>query len=179
MVKETIKESRMVHTGRYLKVRVDRVKVGSGEHVYDLVLHPGAVAILPVTPDGRILLEKQYRHALGQTILEIPAGTLEEGETPEDCAKRELMEETGYRPTHLIKLGVVYTAPGYSNERIHLFYAKVIKEKGGPAPEPDETITVGSYTMSHVSSMVRRGLLLDSKSLSALFIAERLGLVRL
>ncbi|MDG6934059.1 MAG: NUDIX hydrolase [Nitrososphaerota archaeon] len=172
-------ESRLVHTGRYLKVRVDRVRSGKREITYDLVEHPGAVAVLPVTQDGQILLERQYRHALGVSILEIPAGTLEPGEKPVECAKRELIEETGFAAVSIRKLGVIYMAPGYSNEVIHIFFARIKSNGRGPSPEPDESITISEYAPDEVMDLVKSGKLMDAKSLAALFIAERLQLLQL
>ena len=111
-------------SGGLLHVVVDRYKLPDGEiAVRELVLHPGAAAVLPILPDGRILLVEQFRAPVGKTLVEIPAGKLEPGETPLACARRELREETGYEADEFSAMFSILTTPGFSDERIHLFRA--------------------------------------------------------
>lgn len=160
-------ETRLVHQGRVVRVSVDRVRLPNGVAVdLDMVRHPGAAAVVPFQDDDRILLVRQYRWAAGGFIYEIPAGKLD-GEDPETCARRELEEEVGMRAGLLTSLGSVLTAPGFTDERIHLFAARNLT----PVPsrlEPDEVLEVVSRSLEEVLSMVRRGDIDDGKSLAAL-----------
>jgi ADP-ribose pyrophosphatase len=117
--------SRLLHEGRNFDFLVDDVTLPSG-HVTqrDIVRHPGAVAIVPVLGNGRVALIRQYRYAAGKMLLEIPAGTPEQGELPLECAARELKEETGYEAEEIEPLLRCFMAPGYSDEVIHFFVAK-------------------------------------------------------
>ncbi len=121
-------KSKTVWRGRFFAFRSDEVELPDGKvTVRDIVEHPGAVAIIPILSDGRILLVRQYRYAVGKELLEIPAGTMEAGESPQECAKRELSEETGYEAERIMELTRFYTAPGYSSELIHIFVARGLK----------------------------------------------------
>ena len=117
-------------SGRLLRLELDRVKEPAGPGDYgpvvrrEVVRHPGAVAIVAVTPERKLVLVRQYRYAAGRFLLEIPAGTLEPGENPEDAARRELREETGYSAESLRSLGAFFSAPGFCDEVIHLFRAE-------------------------------------------------------
>src|SRR5262249_53704279 len=121
---ETVIGSQSIYEGRIVHLRVDTVRLPNGkESKREIVAHRGAVCIVPVRDDGKILLVQQFRLAAGKTLLEIPAGTLEEGEGPALCAERELEEETGYRAAKLVPLFQAYLAPGYSTELIYAFLA--------------------------------------------------------
>src|SRR6056297_1918369 len=129
--KEEIIESNYIYKGAILNLRKDKVKLFN-EHKTnrEVVEHSGGVSIIPITKEGKILLVKQYRIAVDETLLELPAGKLEENEDVKLCALRELEEETGYRPEMIEKLFHFYTTPGYSSENLHLFIAKGLKHYG-------------------------------------------------
>ena len=128
--------SKLLHEGRHFSFLRDEVELPDGYRTYrDTVRHPGSVAIVPVLPDGRIIMVRQYRYAAGRELLEIPAGTLELGEPILDCAMRELKEETGYEAETFKPLLSCYMTPGYSNEIIHFFVAKGLMEAAG---EPEQ-----------------------------------------
>ncbi|MEM4250704.1 MAG: NUDIX hydrolase [Candidatus Bathyarchaeia archaeon] len=160
--------SRRIYDGKVIGLRVDRVQLPSGE-VFDreVVEHRGAVAMLPMLDDGRLLLIRQYRHPVGKILLEIPAGTLSEGETPEDCARRELVEETGYTAEDLEELFSCFLAPGYSSEKIHLFLASRLR-KVGDNPEIDEFIQLEPTEIKDAEAMIKRGEIMDAKTISAI-----------
>ncbi len=161
----TTVQRREIYEGRVLHVVVDDVRDGGGTtHTRELVLHPGAAAIVPVLADGRVILIKQYRHATGGDIWEIPAGTLEPPESPEACAARELTEETGYRADRLTPLGEFYTAPGFCSERMHLFLATELRA-GDQRLDHDERITVHAAAPDEVAAMVADGRIADAKTL--------------
>src|SRR6266702_8300139 len=140
---EQVTSSRIVYSGRILKLRQDEVRLlpTGRETSREIIEHPGSVGIVPILEEGRIVLIRQFRLAAGEIIWEIPAGTLEKGEAPEACARRELEEETGYRGEIFKPLFECYLAPGYSMELMHFFVAsslKVMKQ----ATEEDEIISV-------------------------------------
>ncbi len=157
--------SRLLHEGRNFDFLVDEVELPNG-HVTqrDIVRHPGAVAIVPLLGDVRVALVRQYRYAAGKTLLEIPAGTLEQGEPPLECAARELREETGYKAQELEPLLSCFMAPGYSDEVIHFFVARGLSVVGDD-PEDDEEITLESYSLEEVRRMIVDNVIEDSKTI--------------
>ena len=157
--------SRLIHEGRNFRFLQDEVELPSGLRTHrDIVRHPGAVAIVPVLPDGRIFLVRQYRYAIGKPLLEIPAGTLEDGENPLECARRELREETGYEASELKALLSCYTAPGYSDEIIHFFEARGLT-KVGMSPEEDENIEVEVSELGAIVRMIEENVIKDAKTI--------------
>jgi ADP-ribose pyrophosphatase len=148
-------------------------------HVKEVIVHPGAVVILPVLDDGNIILIRNDRVAVGDTLWELPAGTLEPPEPPEECAARELIEETGYRvrtpgspgspgsPAGIVKLTEFYTSPGICTEKMFAFVARDI-EHVGQALEATEQITVESVSVDGALDMIRRGEVRDGKTIATL-----------
>ncbi|MBA3853345.1 MAG: ADP-ribose pyrophosphatase [Gemmatimonas sp.] len=169
---------------RFLDAHVDQVRYPDG-NVGDQVLiyHPGAAAVLPVLsdfdgPDPQLLLIKQYRYATGGYLWEIPAGRLEPNERPEECARRELLEEVGCRCERLVPLTSIWTAPGFTNEKIHLFAATGLTQ-GESAREADEFMEVHPLAMSRVLAMIRDGEITDAKTISTiLYVAGFDGVLR-
>jgi len=135
-----------------------------------VVLHPGAVAILPIFHDERILLVRQYRHPVNAPLWEIPAGKLERGEDALTCAKRELLEETGYEATTWEELLSFYTSPGFCDEQITLFLAQELSKATGPAP--GEIAAQGLFHPRQLEEMAESGEIRDGKTLLALLLAE-------
>jgi ADP-ribose pyrophosphatase len=170
--------SRRVYTGRVISLDIDTVRFPDGSTgELEMIRHPGASAVVPFLndprdPDPEILLLKQYRHAAGDYLYEIPAGRLAPGEDPESCAARELREETGCDAAHLEHLVTVYTTPGFTDERIHLFLATGLLE-GDTAHEPDEFITMESHALSVALEMIRRGTIRDCKTAVAILYTAR------
>lgn len=168
--KEKLLERRAAYEGRMLHVYSDRVEIGGRETTREVVLHPGACAILPVTEKKEILFVRQYRYAAEETLLEIPAGKIDPGEAPDVCAARELTEETGFRAERLRKLGAVFTTPGFCNEKIHLYLA----DRLVPAHQhldTDEFLDVVKIPLDEALEMIRNGEISDAKTLSAFAIA--------
>jgi ADP-ribose pyrophosphatase len=165
-MEETL-SSRVIHTGRSFSFKTDQVRLPSGRVVErDTVDHPGAVAVVAV--DGpEIVMVRQYRHAAGKELLEIPAGTLEPGEEPDACAARELQEETGYKAKMWRRLLSCYTAPGYSSEVIHIYAAESL-EAVGSNPEEDESINVERVTFDAALKMIEDNTIEDSKTITGL-----------
>ncbi|MEM0118297.1 MAG: NUDIX hydrolase [Conexivisphaerales archaeon] len=179
MKERSLLSSRVVYRGRHIAVREDDVKEDGNLHRYEIVEHPGAVAVLVVDEkDGCLIFERQYRYSLKEYLYEIPAGTLEEGEQPERCARRELMEETGYLGEDMRRLVSIRTSPGYTNEILHIFYCRA-SGRIESRPEVDEEIEVVKLKPKDVGMMVKNGEIVDSKTLAALLVAEALRLVEL
>lgn len=168
-------QSEIIYPGRAFTIRRDRVRLPDGRTTnLDIVEHVGSVVILPVDEEGRLLFVRQYRHAAGLDLLELPAGTLNGDEAPEACAHREVREETGMAAGQLEHLGGFYLAPGYSTEYMHVFLATGLY----PAPlaaDADEFLSVEKVPLAEALKLPARGLLPDAKSLAALFLVrERL-----
>lgn len=164
--------SETVHRGRLLTVRVDTVRLASGREAgREVVEHPGAIALVPLLPDGRVVLVRQWRHAVGAMLLEVPAGTREPDEPPERTAARELTEETGYTADRIIPLGPFFTAPGFCTEQIHCYLALGL-HAGNATPEDDEGITLEHLPLADAAIAVARGDLQDAKSIAALAMAQ-------
>lgn len=139
---------------------------------YEIVRHPGGAAVLPLLSDDRIVLLHQFRPAIGESLWEIPAGRLDEGEAPEACAIRELEEEAGYRAECLEKIAEIYPAVGYCDELIHLFVARNLTQVPY-AREHDEYIETVSLPLSEAIAMVQRGEIRDAKTQLALLMVEK------
>lgn len=164
--------SEILYQGRLSAVR-DTVEHPDGRrHLHETIVHPGAVVILPLTANGTIVFVEQYRHSLGRSILELPAGTLEVGESPAICAERELMEEIGMAPGELLSLGTLYPAPGFCTEVQHLFFARNLRPQKA-TPDEDEVITTVELSQSEIDKRILDGSLNDAKSL-ALVLRARL-----
>jgi ADP-ribose pyrophosphatase len=164
------------HEG-WVTIRVDTVRYPSGrEATIDVVEHPGAVVLVPIDGQGRLLFVRQYRHATGRRLLELPAGTLEPGEDPEVCAQRELQEETGFRAARIERLGGFFTAPGYCDEYLHVFLASGLSESALDGDE--EHIEPVAVAIDDALRMVASGEIEDAKTIAALLMYLQLrGLV--
>ena len=169
--KEKLIHRRPAFEGRMLHVYDDDVEIGGRKAHREVVLHPGASAILPVTDEGEVLFVRQYRYAVEQPLLEIPAGKLDPGEDPDTCAARELTEETGYTTEHLQKLGYVYTTPGFCNETIHLYLADHLVA-GKQHLDPDEYLDVIRIPLEEVWQRIAQGEICDAKTLAAFAMAR-------
>jgi ADP-ribose pyrophosphatase len=167
---EVIRSER-VFQGRAFDVRVDQVRRPNGVvSQLDLVEHIGAVALVPRDDRGRLWFVRQYRHPSGKRLLELPAGTLEPGEPPEECAYRECREEIGMAPGRLERLGGFYLAPGYSTEYLHVFLASQLE----PAPLPgdeDEQLEIEQLQLDQALQRIQRGEIEDAKTLAGLLLA--------
>jgi ADP-ribose pyrophosphatase len=169
--------SRRAYTGRVISLDVDQVRFPDGTTgELEIIRHPGASAIVPVLTDlagsdPQLLLLRQYRYAAAGTLYEIPAGRLDPGELPEGCARRELLEETGCTAASIVPLTSMFTTPGFTDERIHLFLATGLT-RGEARREADEFIEVETVALSAALQMVENGTIQDAKTaLGILFTA--------
>ncbi|MBN2476837.1 MAG: NUDIX hydrolase [Pirellulales bacterium] len=156
---ETLFEGSRFRVQRVVQVTPDGV-----DHVREIVRHPGAVTILPLLADGRLCFVRNFRVAVDRTLIELPAGTLEPGEDPEETARRELAEETGYRAASLRRLATFFMSPGILDERMHLYLATSLTP-GPTALEPGEDIQTLLATWEEAMEMTRDGRICDAKTL--------------
>jgi ADP-ribose pyrophosphatase len=179
---ERLVASELLHRGRFLEFRVDTVERADGRRAQrDVAVHPGAVAIVAVDPEGRVLLVRQYRHPAGRALLEVPAGTLDrdpasgETEDPDAAARRELEEETGYRAAGWERLTDFWTAPGFATERIFLYLATDLTAAGPDrrAPDEDESLELVRLPWREAVAAAERGDIRDAKSLIGINWLER------
>ena len=158
--------------GRAFAIRRDWMKTPDGrETKFDIIEHGGSVVIIPLDSDGNLLFVRQYRHATGQDLLELPAGTLEKNEDPDVCAAREIREETGFAAGKLEQLGQFYLAPGYSTEFMVVYLATDLTHDPLEA-DADEFLSVERIPFAQALEMARRGEMPDAKSLAALFLCQ-------
>ena len=163
-----------VFSGRIIEARVDTVLMPDGKQITrEVVQHPGAVAIIPIDKEDNVLLVRQYRYPAGQSLLELPAGVVEAGESPDDTAQRELQEEIGYATRDLRALGGVYSSPGFCTEFLYLYIARDLVPSKLPADD-DEDISVETIPMSRVDRLIRLGEIQDAKSVAGLLMARYL-----
>jgi ADP-ribose pyrophosphatase len=170
---EQVLQTDEIYRGRKIGLRVDQVRMADGrETTREVVFHPGAVAIVPFLPDGRVIMIRQYRHATGEVLLELPAGTRDvPGEAPIDTAARELIEETGYRAGQLIHLADFYTAPGFCNELMSLYVATDLAP-GDQNLMDDEAIGVELLSLNEAHGLIAAGTIRDAKTIVGLFMAR-------
>lgn len=170
-------DSRRIYTGKVLNLDVDRVRFPDGSvGELEIIRHSGASAVVPILSDPagddpHLLLIKQYRYAASGYVYEIPAGRLDPGEAPEDCARRELREETGCSAERVDFLITMYTTPGFTDERIHLFMATGLTP-GETGHESDEFLTLEPVPLARALEMIRDGVIQDGKTaLGILYVA--------
>jgi len=176
-VEKTI-DSVRAFNGKLLKLDVLGVELPSGKKsVREIVRHPGAVAVWAVTPDGRFVFVNQYRKAAEQETLEIVAGTKDKIESAEDCAIREISEETGYDVEHIAHIGTIFSSPGYSDEKIDIFYAKLMTSKNSIKPDPDEIINTVFMWRHEFETLVKECKIKDSKTLAAWAMVLLMGVL--
>lgn len=169
---ETVLASERVYEGRLINLRVDQIRTSAGvESVREIVEHPGAVGVVPLDAEGRVLLVQQYRHAARGLTIEVPAGVLQPDEDPLLAAQRELREETGYRAGRLDRLGGLRTGPSFNTEYIHLYLAQQLVPDR-LAMDSDEAIDVLRVTLAQALAMIQSGAIDDAKTVSAVLLTR-------
>jgi ADP-ribose pyrophosphatase len=163
----------IVHVGRRIRVAVDTTTTPDGTVITrDMIFHPGAVVILPVLDADRVVLLRNHRFVIGETLWEVPAGTREPDEPLEACARRELLEETGYTAATWTYLGYLYASPGVMDEKLHLFVAEGLTP-GTMAPEADEQLEPVTVRLDEAVRMCLTGEIKDAKTVTSLLLWER------
>lgn len=173
-LKETRLDGEMAYDGRFLKVARDRIALPDGKITdREYIKHPGAVVILPVFDDGRVLLERQFRYPLGREFIEFPAGKIDPGEEPLACAKRELIEETGYSATDWQFVCTIHNAIAYSDEHLDLFIARGLSA-GEAKLDEGEFLEIFTSTVPEMLAMVKAGEITDVKTIIGAFWLEKI-----
>ncbi len=166
-------ESRIIYRGKIINLRLDNVVLENGNSATrEIVEHPGAVGIIAIKDNGDIVLVRQYRKAVEQVLLELPAGKLEKGEDPKVCAARELAEETGYRAKKMVYLSRYYTSPGFSNEVMHMYIATGLKD-GERNPDEDELVDTVEISLERAVDMAIKGEIMDAKTIIGIMMLNR------
>jgi len=169
---ETLHTETLYH-GRAFNVRRDEIRLPDGKTArLEIVDHVGAVTLVPVDDQNRVWFVRQYRHPAGEVLLELPAGMIELGEAPLECARREIREETGMAAGRIEPVGEFYLAPGYSTEFMHVFLARDLRPDPLPG-DADEFISVEPIPLEVVLQMIENGKIHDAKTLAALMLAKR------
>lgn len=166
---KTIK-TKPIYKGKVISLQVDDVLLPDGKEAKrELIKHPGAVCVIALTDDKKIILVEQYRKALERSLVEVPAGKLEPGEAPELSAKRELEEETGYRPGRMTHVQSFYTSPGFADEIVHVFLAEhLVKVEGGLTVDDDEFVELMEVTIEEAEQLLKEDRIYDAKTMWAL-----------
>ena len=166
-------ERRDIYRGRIVYLHVDQVALSDGEKTTrEVVEHPGGVTVIPVGEHGEVWCVRQYRYPFGEHLLETPAGKLEPGEDPLECAMRELSEETGFTAEEYVYLGCLYPSPGYCLEKLYIYMARGLKP-GKRHLDRGEFLDVEQYTLDELLDMVMRDELRDAKTAAAVLKAKR------
>lgn len=169
--------TKTLYTGKVVDLVEDQVQHPDGRvFTHATVNHPGAVVILPLLPENRLIMVHQYRHSMGRYLFEFPAGTLRRGEDPLDCAKREIEEEVGQSAAEWINMGILYPAPGFCNEVQHLFLARELT-KTEPNLDDDEILVATEKSLEEFEAMIVDGTICDAKTLAVFLRARVRGLV--
>lgn len=172
-LKEKMLEKEIVFEGNIITVRYDRVTLPDGAPATrEFIQHPGAAAIVPITPHGEVILVRQWRYPINQVSIEIPAGKLTPGEDPLDCAKRELEEETGFSASRWQHMLTFYTSPGFSDEEMHVFLARDLRISNA-RPDDDEFVEPLVVPLAAALEMIATGEIVDAKSIIGLHQASR------
>jgi ADP-ribose pyrophosphatase len=170
---ETCISSEILVEGNLLLAKRDSVRLPDGrESQREYIVHPGAVLIIPILPDGRLVMERQFRYPLRQTFIELPAGKIDTGEDPLVTGQRELLEETGYTAKHWQLLAKLHPCIGYSNEVIYVYLARDLT-LGQHKRDEDELLEIFSMSLPEAMAAMRRGEITDGKTMIALFWAEK------
>ncbi|OMP65913.1 NUDIX hydrolase [Domibacillus epiphyticus] len=175
---KTIK-TESIFQGKVIRLQVDDVLLPDGKEAKrELIKHPGAVCVVALTAEKKIILVEQYRKALERPLVEVPAGKLEPGEEPELSARRELEEETGYRPGKMTHVQSFYTSPGFADELVHVFLAEeLVKVEDGLAADEDEFVELMEVTIEEAEQLLQENRIYDAKTMWALQYLRLNGLV--
>jgi ADP-ribose pyrophosphatase len=172
-LRERTVASRQVWQGRFLDVRFDTVALPDGQHTTrEYVVHPGAVMMVPILDDGRLVMERQFRYPVGRVMLEFPAGKIDTGEPPFQCAVRELAEETGYRAREWARAGILHNAIGYSTEGIEVWFARRLEHSAAQL-DAEEFLEVVTHSETEIDAMCAAGAITDAKTMIGLLWLQK------
>ena len=165
--------SEIIHSGKVFNTKVDQIEYNSGnKSIREVAEHPGGAVIVPVTDEGQIIMVTQHRYPVDKTLLELPAGKLNKNENPFHCAVRELEEETGYKSDNVKEIGSIYTTPGYSTEKLWIYFAKDLKPGNHNREEGEFGMKVFAYTLKEIDEKIYSGEIVDGKTICGIYLAK-------
>ena len=163
-------KSQILFKGKVFDHQVDEIEYESGNRgIREVAIHPGGAVVVPVKDDGKIILVKQFRYPLQNTLIELPAGKLDKDEDPLVCATRELEEETGYKAKEIKKLGKIYTAPGYCTEILHIYSARGLTPGNHNREEGEQGMEIFELSINEIEKMITNGEITDAKTIVGIF----------
>ena len=169
-----ILKSEVLHRGKVFNTKVDQIEYNSGNRaVREVAEHPGGAVVVPVTDQGKIILVTQYRFPVDKILLELPAGKLGKNENPLNCACRELEEETGYKSEYVKEIGIIYTTPGYSSEKLWIYLAKDLRPGNHNREEGEYGMEVFEFTLDEIEQKIFNGDIVDGKTISGIFLVKQ------
>jgi len=168
---EIIKSDK-IFSGKVIDLKVDEIRYkSSGNHgIREVALHPGGAVVVPITSVGKIILVSQYRYPMNEVVIELPAGKLDKNEDPLLAAQRELKEETGYSSNKIIKLGKIFTTPGFCNEILHIFLAENLLLGNHAREEGEESMKLIELRLDEIEEKISNGEIVDAKTISGIFM---------
>ncbi|MEW6701924.1 MAG: NUDIX hydrolase [Bacteroidota bacterium] len=168
----SITKTDIIFRGKVFDVKVDEIEYNgsSNKGIREVAVHPGGAVVVPLKGNGKIVMITQYRYPHNQVLLELPAGKLDKGEDPLQCARRELTEETGYSSNKFSKLGKIYTSPGFCSETLHIFLAQGLTPGNHAREEGEEGMEIVELTLDEIEEKIRNGEVVDAKTISAVFM---------
>jgi len=170
MVNFKVKKSEIIFKGKVFDLQVDEIEYGSGNKaVREVAVHPGGSVIVPVKDDGKLIMVKQFRYPFQKFMLELPAGKLDKGEDPLNCAERELKEETGYSSNKISKLGAITTTPGFCSEILHIYLAEDLQEGNHNREEGEYGMEMFEFSLDEIEEKIRNGEIIDSKTICGIY----------
>jgi len=167
-------KSDVIYQGKVFNTIVNQIEYNSGNKaIREVTEHPGGAVVVPITPDGKIVMVTQHRFPMNKVLLELPAGKLNKDEEPFICAVRELEEETGYKSDNVKELGSIYTTPGYSSEKLWIYLAKDLKPGSSNREEGEYGMEVFEFTLNEIENKIYNGEVVDSKTICGIYLAKR------
>lgn len=175
-----IKSSDIVFRGKVFDVKLDKIQYdeSGNDGVREVAIHPGGAVVLPVTKDNKIVMVTQFRYPFGKKLLELPAGKLEEDEHPLECAKRELTEETGYSTENFLKLGKIFTTPGFCTEELHIYLAKDLNAGEHSREEGEYGMEIFKLSLNEIEEKINSGEICDAKTICGIYYYKNLILAK-
>lgn len=167
-----VKKSEILFKGRVFDLQVDKIEYNSGNKgIREVAVHPGGAVVVPVTQNKKVIMVTQFRYPLQKIMLELPAGKLERGEDPLECAVRELQEETGNKTKNIIKLGTIATTPGFCSEILHIYLAKDLIPGNHNREEGEYGMEVLEFSLNEIQDKITKGEIIDAKSICGIYLA--------
>jgi ADP-ribose diphosphatase len=170
----TIEKSDLIYKGKIFDLKVDHILYKSGNKgVRETAVHAGGAVVVPLKNDGKIIFVSQFRYPINDRVIELPAGKLDKGEDPQECAIRELEEETGYKTNRIDKLASIATTPGFCSEILHIFLARNLTPGNHKREEGEQDMKIMEYVFGEAQNLILSGKIYDAKTITGIYLAEK------